>query len=495
MASLSSARAAALASLSEARRRDARIRDLMRTSRAVAALDARDRALASRLAIGCVRARGTLDALVDAHLRPGAKLEPRLRDALRLSAFEVCYLATPVHVAVSQGVLLAASVAPRARGLANAVLRRIAEKDAPRVAEAASRLAEPHAAPEPARANAAADLVDDLALVAAVPAWLARATLDSVGAAVARRLALGAFDAPAATVALNPFAQPNPAPAESPADALAAAGLNARPLAWPGALALDSMAGLAASGLVQATRVLPADLAAQVVATLVAPTSDACLLEVGQGRATKTVLMAARAASAGATARITSIDLEPFKVKLARERLARAGLADSCESLALDARRLADAPADLPPQLARAFDRVFVDAPCSGSGTLRRHPEIAWSLDEASVAEKSDLPELQFQILSAASARVRSGGLLFYSTCSNLVSENESVVSRFLASDAGRDFSLEPVDLDAASFDLDADARALLGGARGEAGFLRTAGAELDGVPLDGHFLARLRRA
>ena len=481
MARLAAARAAALAAVSAARRRDARIRDLMRTSREVADLDARDRALATRLAVGSVRAVGALDALIDAHLRPGSRLEPRLRDALRVSAFETCYLATPAHVAVSQGVLLAASVAPRARGLANAVLRRIAEKDAPRVAAAASRLAEPDAAP------AMADLVDDLALAGAVPAWLARATLDSVGPDVARRLAAGAFEPPAATLALG-----RPGCAEDPADPLAEAGLSARALSWPGAFALDSMAGLADSGLVQSARVLPADLAAQVVSTLAAPASDSTLLEVGQGRATKTILMARAAAERGAVTRITSIDLEPFKVDLARERLARAGVSAMCESLALDARRLADA--DLPPQLARTFDRVFVDAPCSGSGTLRRHPEIAWSLDEPSVAERGTLPELQLQILTAASARVAPGGLLLYSTCSNLVAENESVISSFLASDAGRPFAVEPVDADADALCLQPEARTLLSAAIAEKSFLRTAGSSLSGVSLDGHFLARLRR-
>ena len=485
MARLAAARSAALAAVSAARRRDARIRDLMRTSREVAALDARDRALATRLAVGSVRAVGTLDALIDAHLRPGSRLEPRLRDALRVSAFETCYLATPAHVAVSQGVLLAASVAPRARGLANAVLRRIAEKDAPRVAAAASRLAEPDAAP------AMADLVDDLALAGAVPAWLARATLDSVGPDVARCLAAGAFEPPAATLALGrPGCAEDPA---DPADPLAEAGLSARPLPWPGAFALDSMAGLADSGLVQSARVLPADLAAQVVSTLAAPASDSALLEVGQGRATKTILMARAAAERGAVTRITSIDLEPFKVDLARERLARAGVSAMCESLALDARRLADV--DLPPQLARTFDRVFVDAPCSGSGTLRRHPEIAWSLDESSVSEGGALPRLQLQILEAASARVAPGGLLLYSTCSNLVAENESVISSFLASDAGRPFAVEPVDADADALCLQPEARTLLSATVAEKSFLRTAGSSLSGVSLDGHFLARLRRA
>ncbi|MBP3883342.1 MAG: hypothetical protein J6D54_00155, partial [Olsenella sp.] len=213
----------------------------------------------------------------------------------------------------------------------------------------------------------------------------------------------------------------------------------------------------------------------------------------GQGRATKTIVIAGASASMGARPRMTSIDLEEFKVGVANERIARAGLSEQCQSLAFDARRLASG--QLPDALARTFDTVFVDAPCSGSGTLRRHPEIAWSLEEGAVAAGGSLPSLQLEILTAASARVAPGGLLLYSTCSNLASENEGVVSRFLASVAGAGFSAEPADAAAAVVPaLSADARALLSGMLSEGGFLRSAGTSEGDVLLDGHFLARLRR-
>ena len=100
MATLSPARIAAADVLSNVRRRDARARDLLRTSAPVARLTPADRALATRLALGSVRTSGTVDALLDAHLRRG-HLEPRVRDALRISAFELLWLATPAPVAIS----------------------------------------------------------------------------------------------------------------------------------------------------------------------------------------------------------------------------------------------------------------------------------------------------------------------------------------------------------------------------------------------------------
>lgn len=86
-----------------------------------------------------------------------------------------------------------------------------------------------------------------------------------------------------------------------------------------------------------------------------------------------------------------------------------------------------------------AFDLVFVDAPCSGAGTLSRHPEIAWSLKEDALA---DLAELQLQILRRAATRVADGGRLAYSTCSVFRQEDEDVVDAFLASPEGSRFRL-----------------------------------------------------
>ena len=93
---------------------------------------------------------------------------------------------------------------------------------------------------------------------------------------------------------------------------------------------------------------------------------------------------------------------------------------------------------ELPEELGRTFGCVFLDAPCSGTGTMRRHPEIASSLTTEGV---SDQARLQAKLLAAASSRVAPGGHLVYSTCSVLAEENRCVVDAFLASEAGRAFS------------------------------------------------------
>ena len=179
MSTLSPARKVAASLLGECRRRNGRIRDIARDSSAAAALSPQDRALAYRLALGVTSACALLDELVDAHVRRPSSLEPRVRDALRMATFELCYLDTPSAAAVSQGVELVRSVAPRAAGLANAVLRRVSAQDVPRVAQARTRVAE------------GGSEVDDLALVSGLARWLVSRVHEERGADFARGLCLG----------------------------------------------------------------------------------------------------------------------------------------------------------------------------------------------------------------------------------------------------------------------------------------------------------------
>lgn len=403
MARLSAARRAALALAGERRRRGARARDLLRGSEALSELDERDRGLVTRLVMGVTAAEGALDAMVDAHLRRGAHLEPRVRDGLRIAAFELVYLGTRPDVAVSQGVELVRSVAPRAAGLANAVLRRVAEKDVAAVAAARDRVA------------AGTFDTHDLALVCALPEWLA----ERVGTR-----GLTALEPAAPWVAAN-LAK------SDPLDALREAGCEPQEGPLPRSILLGAPSRLAPSGLVESAAVIPCDLAAQEVALACAPAPGERVLEVGQGRGTKTLLLQNAAVAVGGPCEITAVELSPRKSELARRRMEAAGVADHVRCVCADGRAL---PEDL-----GTFDLVFLDAPCSGTGTLARHPEIAWSLSPEAPAE---LAVLQAELLASAAAHVAPGGRLVYATCSVLAEENDAVVQAFLASPAGAGFEL-----------------------------------------------------
>lgn len=481
MARLAPARRAALRLSAECRQRDARAREVLRTSDVMDGLEARDRALATRLVLGVQRARGLCDAVVDAHLTHG-HLEPRVRDALRLSTFELLYLGTPTQVAVSQGVELAAVASRRARGLANAVLRRVAAEDVPAMEAARGRV-------RAARAEGDVSEAADVALVGALPEWLARELVASLGAG-ACALALDAMEPPAPTVAVNLNIN-----SEGEAFArLADAGLRPSRLPWPGCIALGAQAGLAASGLVEETCVLPADPAAQMVSWLAAPAEDVdAMLEVGQGRATKTLLIAGANRRLGGKVLLACVDSVAFKSRLARERVRTGGLGGRATCVTLDATRLDTR--DVPRELRGTFGQVFVDAPCSGTGTMRRHPEVAWSLGHESVCGGSaTLPALQLRMLSAAAARVAPGGTLAYSTCSDLRAEDEDVVRAFLASEAGRGFAPLPATEAPCASVLGQESLRILRAMTGRDGFLRTEGGRALGLDCDGHFLALMRR-
>lgn len=435
MARLSPSRRVACALLGERRRRDARARDLLRGSEALSTLPERDRALATRLVMGATAAEGALDSAIDARLRAGARLEPRVRDALRLAAFELLYLDARADVAVSQGVELVRSVAPRAAGLANAVLRRVAREDAPALAAARERVA-----------GGAFD-ASDLALVGALPVWLAERALASLGPARAGAWASAAHAPSGAWVAAN-RARHDVGEARA---LLARAGCEPEAGPLPGSFRLGVPSRLASSGLVERVDVMPCDLASQEVALACSPSPGERVLEVGQGRGTKTLLLEGAAISAGGPCEVTAVEVSPRKSDLARCRMGSAGVAGHVRCVCADGRSL---PGDL-----GSFALVFLDAPCSGTGTLARHPEIAWSLAPEAPGE---LAALQAELLAAAAARVDSGGRLVYATCSVLAEENDAVVRAFLASPAGSGFELADARLTEAPGATDTHFRALL---------------------------------
>lgn len=408
-AKLAPARRAALRLFSECRRREARARDLLREAPAMAELDPRDRGLATRLVLGAIAARGEVDRVVTSHLRARSALEPLVRDALRIAAFEILYLDTPTQVAVSQGVELVRCASRRAAGLGNAVLRRVADEDA--AALGAAR----------ARVESGDFAASDLQRIGGLPEWLAERAMADLGPDAVAVYAAGALEPACASVAANAAKHG----VDECRELLAEAGCEPEPGPVAGSFVLGRPSALAPSGLVEACDVLPCDLAAQDVVASLGVRAGERVLEVGQGRGTKSVLMAA------AGARLTSVEVDAKKSALAAERMKSAGVDGRVECVCDDGRELA--------RVDGAFDLVFVDAPCSGAGTLSRHPEIPWSLKEDALA---DLTELQLQILRRAATRVADGGRLAYSTCSVFRQEDEDVVDAFLVSPEGAPFRL-----------------------------------------------------
>ncbi len=339
-----------------------------------------DRAQAWFLAQGVLRRRASLDAALRPHLQtPLGGLDPEVRAALRLGAFERLHARTALHAAVSQAVEVARALgAGRATGLVNAVVRRI-DGDAP------LRRAEQLDVPSwlLARWDARWGGPD-------AEAWCARNQEHPVTYAVARdRDADPAFVWPGLDVATTDL---------------------------PGVVALPEGIGAIPSlpGFTDG-RWWVQDPASVRVADLVGAgpgdaVLDACAAPGGK---------AFRLATAGA--RVTAVDRPG-------ERLGRLG--DGARRLRLPLHIEAHDWDTGPLPGGRRFDAVLVDAPCTGLGTLRRHPEIKWRRVEADLAAAA---VVQRQVLERAVPSVRPGGVLVYAVCSPEPEEGKGVVDAFLA--------------------------------------------------------------
>ncbi len=421
----SPARRAALQVGGLLRERDAFAQDLIAKHIDGSRMSREDRAFATRLVLGVVSARGTLDEVIDRSMRSPDDVRDDVRDALRIGVYEIYFLDKSPHAAVDQCVELVRTFEPRACGLANAVLRK------------AVALKEEFPFGDPQR-----DL-EAFARQHAFPAWLAKRLIADVGHDAAREFMEASNEPAPLFVAVNAA---RAADEEVRAELEAAHGdpepveLDGRPL--PGCYRVSSGRVLQDGRirrLLGQGKLFVSDAASQEVARLVLPENlPQSLLEVGAGRATKTLLLQSGALRAWGQQipGYVTVDNHEFKTRLLRERTEAHGI-QVAEACTADATKL---DAAFP---GRLFDVVFVDAPCSGLGTLRRHPEIRWRLKEDAIDEMADRG---LALLKSAAAHVAPGGTLAYATCTVTHAENNGVVMRFLESPEGAAFSLAPLE-------------------------------------------------
>ena len=367
-------------------------------------LDTRDAAFATELAYGALRGQGLYDAVLQACVdRPLADVDPPVRDLLRLGTHQILRMRVPTHAAVSATVDLARRVVSAGPvGFVNAVLRKVSAK------ELDDWLAELTASAEPLEA---------MALRHSHPRWVASAFRDALGGDLAEtERALAADDA-------------------RPEVHLVARRMDREEL-------LRSSGGVAGPWSPYAVRLAegdPGDVAAvrdgragvqdegsQLMATALAGAPldgpDRLWVDLCAGPGGKAALLQTLAQERGA--RLLAIELQPHRSRL----VARAGVTD-----------VVTADGRLPPLADGVADRVLLDAPCSGLGALRRRPEARWRRQPADVAR---LTTLQRELLGAAVAILRPGGLLAYVTCSPHLAETAVPVADVLR----RHPELEQVD-------------------------------------------------
>ena len=370
----------------------------------------RDAAFATELTYGTLRAEGQLDAIVaDAAGRPVDRIDPPARDALRLGAYQLLHTRVPAHAAVATTVDLVRAVAPGATGFANAVMRRLSERDL----EAWLAMVAPAAGTDPVR---------HLALVHAHPEWMVRAFAESL--ATDTSTVEGFAEVGAALAANNerPLVHLCARPGRITAEELAAevGGLVGAYSPYAVYLPEGAPGEVAAVGF---GRAHVQDEGSQLVAAAVADTPldgpDGRWLDLCAGPGGKAALLGSLAA--GRDARLTAVEVSEHRARLVAQTTARLPV-DVVRADGRDVGREEALPEG-------GFDRVLVDAPCTGLGSLRRRPESRWR------RQPSDLPpltRLQRELLGAALRAVRPGGIVGYVTCSPHLVETRVAVAETL---------------------------------------------------------------
>ncbi len=376
-----------------------------------------DAAFATKIARGVTATVGTLDEFINRNMKTPNDIDEVVRDAMRVSAYELLFLDKPAYVVVDQGVELVCSVAPKAGGLANAVLRRMSE----------SAKTFPFGNPNLS--------LQVLARSQAFPMWLAKRLMNEMTLPKATAFMRACnTDAPV-FIAVNSVK----GDFEQIEEAFDQAGSLLEPSEdVQGCYRVKEARSLRSAdvrALFEAGELLVSDEGAQTVAQLAMPAEEpASFLEIGSGRGTKTILLQSAAHRAfGHCVPMTSVDDHEFKGKILGERCAAYGI-DTVEPLTADARTLSQ---KLPEA---SFDAVLLDAPCSGVGTLRRHPEIRWRLKPEDI---TSMASINLDLLIEAAKMVKPGGVITYATCTVFPEENEQVVERFLKTKFGEQFEIE----------------------------------------------------
>ncbi len=369
-----------------------------------ARLDSRDAALATELSYGTLRRQGFYDAVIAvAADRDPAAIDGPVLDALRLGVHQLLSTRIPPHAAVNATVsLVRGRIGSGAAGFTNAVLRRVSERDSQTWLE---------------------DLVDDpasvpgLALTHSHPAWIVRALRESLvahGRSATELPSLLAADNVPAKVTL--LARPGMA---DPAELIAVGGEPGRWSPYAVTLTGGDPAGLTA---VADGRARVQDEGSQLVTLALAgaalagpaPAAGERWLDLCAGPGGKTALLAALAAQR--SAQVTAVEVSKHRADLVR---AGVGVGEPVEVRTADGREIGSREPG-------SYDRVLVDAPCTGLGALRRRPEARWRRTPADLAT---LAPLQRSLLESALAAVRPGGVVAYVTCSPHPAETSLVIS------------------------------------------------------------------
>ena len=361
-----------------------------------------DRGLLTELVFGVLRRQGTLDYLIDCwSSQKTSRLERSVLILLRLGVYQIHFLdRIPVSAAVNETVKLAKRFAPRASGFINAVLRRAdRERDAIRWPDRES------------------DAAGFLAVRYSHPRWLVELWGRQVAPEELEPLAESMSETPPLTIRTNTLKIER----QGLLDLLAKEGIRARATDFSpsGIRILTPLPPLSLPGFREGLFTVQ-DESSQLAALLFSPLPGETVLDLCAAPGGKATHVAQLMENRGS---ILACDRDERKLGRVRETAARLGIS-TIETRRIDASKPLSGLGDRP------FDRILLDAPCSGLGVLRRNPEAKWRLTPGDPAR---MALLQGAILRVAAEHLAEGGVLLYSTCSTSVEENEQVIDDFVS--------------------------------------------------------------
>jgi 16S rRNA (cytosine967-C5)-methyltransferase len=375
-------------------------------------LSREDHALAQELSLGVLRWQIQLDFLIERYARRSiARLDPEVVVALRLGLYQLKFLSRiPPHAAINESVNLVKQRGKKsAAPLVNAALRAAQREEGLNLNQAINASFE--------------GPIERLSVETAHPVWLLRRWVERYGEEDARETALSGASPPSAAFRFNTRRAGESQTREWLAEHNVA--IRKSELA-PGAAVIESGSLSPQSEPVREGWIYLQDEASQLVAHLAAIRSNPLRSQISNLR-----FLDACAAPGGKTTLMASLIPADSLVVAGDLRLHRLrAMKEQDERLGFDNIHLAqlDASAPLPFDQEEGFDVILLDAPCSGLGTLQRHPEIKLRMTEDRIAQ---LAQLQKRLISNAARHLRVGGLLVYSVCSTEPEEGEEVVAWF----------------------------------------------------------------
>ena len=372
------------------------------------------RALATNLSAGVIRWRKRLDHYINSLLTRKKKVAPELRSILRLALFELEFptdKARPGYAVVSEAVNLAKIMAPGREGFVNGLLRSFLRHNPNELLPADN------------------DRPRNLAVRHSLPAWLVEKWQADFGRQKTRLLCLKANQFPGTTFRVNC----RKITVNDLIERFLSADENKLKLE-KGEYGKNALQSLQAGPLLNSKWfeegfISVQDEGAQLIVELLNPQPGEIILDACAAPGGKSAYLAELSEDKNT---IIAVDSEPERLKKISETCTRLGLNSITPATA-------DLTRPLPPDLPQTYDRILVDAPCSGLGVICRRPDLRW---RKNLQESHDLSKIQLQILSNCSKYLKVGGRIIYATCTTCRNENQDVIDKFLTQN--QNFNLIP---------------------------------------------------